>query len=165
MEYSGAGGKLIHVKNQKQKISWHCPFKLLSRNNITPSSPCPLLIIMLCVYLPLLTIHLITRTPRYLWHNLNASTLTVSNYDYLCSSHFILSSQRSQIFVRILDNKNHDVKPNPWTYNFFDVSGHNLESSQTWGFRMDFLNHRVGGVVFLLSHLHSTIYSNGLKNL
>ncbi len=27
MEYSGAGGKLIHEKNQKQKISWHCPFK------------------------------------------------------------------------------------------------------------------------------------------
>ncbi len=27
MEYSGAGGKLIHVKNQKQKISWHCLFK------------------------------------------------------------------------------------------------------------------------------------------
>ncbi len=28
MEYSGAGGKLIHEKNQKQKISWHCPFNL-----------------------------------------------------------------------------------------------------------------------------------------
>ncbi len=27
MEYSGAGGKLIYEKNQKQKISWHCPFK------------------------------------------------------------------------------------------------------------------------------------------
>ncbi len=27
--YSGAGGKLIHEKNQEQKISWHCPFKLL----------------------------------------------------------------------------------------------------------------------------------------
>ena len=27
MEYSGAGGQLIHQKNQKQKISWHCPFK------------------------------------------------------------------------------------------------------------------------------------------
>ncbi len=25
--YSGAGGKLIHEKNQEQKISWHCPFK------------------------------------------------------------------------------------------------------------------------------------------
>ncbi len=27
MQYSGAGGKLIHQKNQKQKILWHCPFK------------------------------------------------------------------------------------------------------------------------------------------
>ncbi len=26
MKHSGAGGKLIHEKNQKQKISWHCPF-------------------------------------------------------------------------------------------------------------------------------------------
>ncbi len=26
MEYSGAGVKLIYDKNQKQKISWHCPF-------------------------------------------------------------------------------------------------------------------------------------------
>ncbi len=32
MGYSGAGGKLIHEKNQKQKISWHCPFK-----GITPT--------------------------------------------------------------------------------------------------------------------------------
>ncbi len=29
LEYSGAGGKLIHEKNQKQKILWHCPFKVL----------------------------------------------------------------------------------------------------------------------------------------
>ncbi len=26
MWYSGAGGKLIHEKNMKQKIAWHCPF-------------------------------------------------------------------------------------------------------------------------------------------
>jgi hypothetical protein len=26
MEYSGVGGKVINEKNQKQKISWHCPF-------------------------------------------------------------------------------------------------------------------------------------------
>ncbi len=26
MVYSGAWGKLIHEKNQKSKISWHCPF-------------------------------------------------------------------------------------------------------------------------------------------
>jgi hypothetical protein len=27
MVHSGAWGKLIHEKNQKSKISWHCPFK------------------------------------------------------------------------------------------------------------------------------------------
>jgi hypothetical protein len=26
MGYSGAGGKLIHEKNQKQKLLWRCPF-------------------------------------------------------------------------------------------------------------------------------------------
>jgi hypothetical protein len=26
MVYSGAWGKLTHEKNQKSKISWHCPF-------------------------------------------------------------------------------------------------------------------------------------------
>ncbi len=31
MQYSGAGGKLIHQKNQKQKISWHCPFNTSGR--------------------------------------------------------------------------------------------------------------------------------------
>ena len=35
MGYSGAGGKLIDEKNQKQKISWHCPFKVLqAKSNI-----------------------------------------------------------------------------------------------------------------------------------
>ncbi len=29
MVYSGAWRKLIHEKNQKQKISWHCPFNIL----------------------------------------------------------------------------------------------------------------------------------------
>ncbi len=28
MMYSGAWGKQIHEKNQKSKISWHCPFKV-----------------------------------------------------------------------------------------------------------------------------------------
>jgi hypothetical protein len=27
MGYSEAGGKVIHEKNQKQQILWHCPFK------------------------------------------------------------------------------------------------------------------------------------------
>ncbi len=34
MGYSGAGGKLIHEKNQKQKISWHCPFKVNLKANV-----------------------------------------------------------------------------------------------------------------------------------
>ncbi len=29
MVYSGAWVKLIHEKNQKQKISWQCPFKYI----------------------------------------------------------------------------------------------------------------------------------------
>ncbi len=33
MEYSGAGGKLIHEKNPKQKISWHCPFNMVLLHN------------------------------------------------------------------------------------------------------------------------------------
>ncbi len=40
------------------------------------------------------------------------------------------------------------LKPNSWTYNFVEVSGHNLESSQTWGSCMDFLKHRDGSMVF-----------------
>jgi hypothetical protein len=34
MGYSGAGGKLIHEKNQEQKISWHCPFKGIIRRDL-----------------------------------------------------------------------------------------------------------------------------------
>jgi hypothetical protein len=45
MEYSGAGGKLILEKNQKQKFSWHCPFKEYSKmkqqTNLECHSPRP----------------------------------------------------------------------------------------------------------------------------
>ncbi len=45
--------------------------------------------------------------------------------------------------------------------NFVEVSGHNLEISQTGSFCMDFLNHRVGGMVFYhvfrLSPLQCTV--------
>ncbi len=40
-------------------------------------------------------------------------------------------------------------KPNSWTYNFVEVSGHNLESSQVWGFSIHFLNQRERGSGFL----------------
>ncbi len=33
--YSGAGGKLIDEKNQKQKISWHCPFNKIYKYVLT----------------------------------------------------------------------------------------------------------------------------------
>ncbi len=39
MEYSGAGGKLIHEKNQKQKISWHCPFKRCGAQDLVSHKP------------------------------------------------------------------------------------------------------------------------------
>jgi hypothetical protein len=32
-------------------------------------------------------------------------------------------------------------EPNSWTYNFVEVSGHNLESYQTWGFHIECLHH------------------------
>ncbi len=32
-------------------------------------------------------------------------------------------------------------KPNSWTYNFVEVFRHNLESSQTWGFRIQCLHY------------------------
>jgi hypothetical protein len=34
------------------------------------------------------------------------------------------------------------LKPNSWTYNFVEVSGHNLESSQTWDFRIQCLHYK-----------------------
>jgi hypothetical protein len=46
-------------------------------------------------------------------------------------------------------------------YNFDEVSRHNIESSQTLGFCMDFLNYRKGGMifyqVFLLFALKGTV--------
>ncbi len=45
MEYSGAGEKLIHEKNQKQKISWHCPFKFEVYYNRIYTIVCHLLLL------------------------------------------------------------------------------------------------------------------------
>ncbi len=52
------------------------------------------------------------------------------------------------------------MKPNSWTYNIIEVSWHNLESSQTWGLCMDFLNHREGGIIFYQVFLLSPLQSN-----
>ncbi len=38
MVYSGAWEKLIHEKNQKSKISWHCPFNLCISSEKSPLS-------------------------------------------------------------------------------------------------------------------------------
>jgi hypothetical protein len=55
-----------------------------------------------------------------------------------------------------------------WTNNFVEVSGHNLESSQTWGFCMALLNHRKGGMVFyqvlLFSPLQCTVMNCRARN-
>ncbi len=57
----------------------------------------------------------------------------------------------------------HSARSNPhsWTYKFAEISGQNLESSQIWGFCMDFINHREGDMVFykvyLLSPLQCTV--------
>ncbi len=48
-------------------------------------------------------------------------------------------------------------KPNSWAFNFVDVFRHNPEDSQTWGFCMDFLNQKEGGMLFLLSPLPCTV--------
>ncbi len=34
------------------------------------------------------------------------------------------------------------LKPNSWTYSFAEISGHNLEISQTWGFRIQRLHYK-----------------------
>ncbi len=53
----------------------------------------------------------------------------------------------------------HSARSNPhsWTYNFAEISRQNLESYQTWGFCMDFLNHREGGKVFYQVYLLSPL--------
>ncbi len=50
----------------------------------------------------------------------------------------------------------------PWSRknNFVEVSGHNLDSSQIWGFCMDFINHKEGGIVSCFPPFSYTVYSN-----
>ncbi len=68
---------------------------------------------------------------------------------------------KSHIACRLTVTYSIVKKPNSWMYNFLEISGHNLESSQTWGFCMDFLNHREGSMVFyhvfFLSTLQCTV--------
>ncbi len=64
--------------------------------------------------------------------------------------------------VRMEDLSEEEQKPKFMNVQFFaEVSGHNLESSQTRDFCMDLLNHREGDMVFyqvfLLSLLQCTV--------
>ncbi len=55
-----------------------------------------------------------------------------------------LHKQRSSTRLTITDTPAVGVqKPNLWTDNFVGVSEHNLESSQTWGFRIQCLHYKL----------------------
>jgi hypothetical protein len=56
----------------------------------------------------------------------------------------ICLAQQEQEKAKIICVQFHPLlKPNSWTYNFiFEVSGHNLGSSQTWGFRLQCLHYK-----------------------
>ncbi len=53
------------------------------------------------------------------------------------------------------------LKPNSWTYNFIEVSGHNLESSQTWGFRIQCLHYKPVSIHFCWGEKWGKICSRG----
>ncbi len=97
------------------------------------------------------------------WGQVSASTLSASCLMYLWtgkinpSSDLYMSTGRNTNPRRlswISDDRYSyialawDLKPNSWTYNFIEISGHNLESSQTWGVCMDFIYHREVGMIF-----------------
>ncbi len=69
------------------------------------------------------------------------------------TSHYVLFALSYTVLMLTL-------KPNSWTYNCAEVSGHTLESSQTWGFCMDFLNHREGDFLSGFPPFACTVYSN-----
>ncbi len=82
-------------------------------------------------------------------------TLLIGKAVDLCLTDLLFSSEKTPIFTfkllslaqlqRNTGKEDSDLKP---IHNFFQVYGHNFESSQTSGFCMDFLSHREGAVVF-----------------
>ncbi len=57
--------------------------------------------------------------------------------------------QRLQAFFARIAKNNLQASPEAeFMNNFIKVYAHNLESYQTWGFCMDFLNHGEGRMVF-----------------
>ncbi len=52
-------------------------------------------------------------------------------------------THRRQCKMLMSSSKKSDLKSNSWKYNFVEISGHNLESSQTWCFRTQCLHYKV----------------------
>ncbi len=67
---SGAGGKLIDEKNQKRKISWHCPFKETVDNDIK-------IIAQMYIFFKLLVCKILS---NYLFRYLNTLFIASNNY-------------------------------------------------------------------------------------
>jgi hypothetical protein len=70
-----------------------------------------------------------------------AGTTTFARVDYIPSQGLriwllVTSWYWTVLFCTI------NQKPNSWTYNFVEISGHNLESSQAWGFRIHCLHYK-----------------------
>ncbi len=76
--------------------------------------------------------------------------LEKSNASVSCVDHLPPRMSKTSVSKPVLHPSpiNRWQKPNSWTFNFVEVSGHNLESSQTWCFCMDFPNHWEGDIVF-----------------
>jgi hypothetical protein len=53
-----------------------------------------------------------------------------------------LLGRKSKFWDRFQRNYRHVQKPNSWTYNFVEVSGHNLDSAQAWGFHIQCLDYK-----------------------
>ncbi len=69
----------------------------------------------------------------------------LSVFDSLCASSnrsLICGSVTVYVWQCTSQIPDHCVqKPNSWTFNFVEISGHNLEGSQTWGFRIQCLRY------------------------
>ncbi len=59
---------------------------------------------------------------------------------YFCCSFFSIWGQIFGLLATLMYAT--VLKPNLWTYNFVEVSWDNLESSQTWGFRIQCLHYK-----------------------
>ncbi len=84
------------------------------------------------------TISTITRKAAVYAPDKRADTLPLFHlYPYvLCGSLRLSTPSQPLLFYTTLQ------KPNSWTHNFAEFSGHNLESSQTWGFRIQCLHYK-----------------------